>query len=84
MNDVNVNTFTVGGTKSRGTVTIAAGGTLNLSGDSNTATDLLLGDNNVNTGTQAIGIFDMTGGTFNATLDALVVGRHDEGSGQGA
>jgi len=82
-NNVNVDTWTVAGRKSNGTVTIEPGGTLTLDGNGNPAADLRVGYNNANTGTTAIGTFNMTGGTFNADLDEIVLGRHDQGNGNG-
>jgi len=82
-NNVNVDTWTVAGRKSNGTVTIEPGGTLTLGGSDNPGTDLRVGYNNVNTGSTAIGIFNMIGGTFNGTLDEIVLGLHSQGSGNG-
>lgn len=83
-NDVNVDTWYVARRKSRATVTIVAGGTLNLSGDANVGTDLLIGYNDSSgTGTTSTGVFDMSGGTFNATLDELRLGLHPSGTGAG-
>ncbi len=83
INTVDVDTFEVGSEKSLGTVDIAGGGTLNLTGDANTAANLLIGDNDVSTGNNAVGIFDMTGATFKATLDELALGQHQNSSGSG-
>ncbi len=60
------------------------GGTLTLAGDSVGVCDLFVGFNNAaGTGTISIGNMNMSGGTFNATLDELVVGRHASGGGGG-
>jgi hypothetical protein len=80
---IHVDSFTVGGQKSSGTVTIGSGGTLDLDGNNNAAADLIVGDNNAaGTGTAGSGVFDMSGGTLNGTLNvtggAVSIG---EGSG---
>ncbi len=82
-NDFDVNTLTVGGRKSRGEITITAGGTFTLDGKSSTEADLRLGYNSVNTGSIATGNVDLAGGTFNATLDEVVIGLHNQGAGGG-
>ncbi len=84
MNTVNVDTFDVGVRKSRGTVSIVSGGTLDLSGNlnANNETDLRVGINDsANTGTVTTGVFDMSNGVFNATLDEIILGRHASSSG---
>ena len=83
-NTVNVDTFTVGGRKSNAIVTIDAGGTLSLSGKlPDTATNLNVGRNAANTGNNTVAVLDMTAGTFNATLDVVVLGLHNAGNGSG-
>ena len=86
-NTINVDTFTVGGEKSVGEVTIDAGGTLTLNGKGGVGaeTDLFVGNNSASgTGTNNNGVFDLSGGTLNATLDDLVIGSYaGTGSGSG-
>ena len=83
-NDFNVNTMTVGDIKSAGRVDIVVGGTFTLSGDSNAETDLRVGYNFTGTGTNPQqSRLDLTGGTFNGTLDQVFIARHDTGSGSG-
>lgn len=83
-NDVNTDAFYVARRKSRATVTMLAGGTLNLSGDANAGTNLLIGYNDAGgTGTTSTGLLDLSGGTFNATLDELRLGYHPSGTGAG-
>ncbi|MDF1739371.1 MAG: VCBS domain-containing protein, partial [Verrucomicrobiales bacterium] len=82
-NNVNVDVFTVGGRKTNASVTIDSGGTLNLGGHLNAATDLSVGRNAANTGNVVVAVFDMSAGTFNATLDEVVVGLHNAGNGSG-
>ena len=84
LNTVDVDTFDVGARKGRGTVDIALGGTLNLSGNlnANDEADLRVGINDAaNTGTVTTGVFDMSNGVFNATLDEIILGRHASTSG---
>jgi len=80
-NTINANLLRVGGRKAKGKVTMAAGGTLSLSGDSNAAADLQIGENYISTGTTSIGVVDLSGGTFNAALDDLYIARHGGSSG---
>ncbi len=84
-NSINTNTLVLGGQKSRGRITIAAGGTLTLEGRTpGTPVDVDLGFNVTgSTGTNSVGTLDMTGGTLNATIDQMRLGRHRTGSGSG-
>lgn len=85
-NTLKVDTFTVAGMRGTGQVTLPAGGTLNLSGSSGPAADLLIGYNAMNTGNPAVGTMNVSAGTFNATLDDLIIGYHTSktgGSGTG-
>lgn len=81
-NTVNTDRFTLGGRKGWGSADILAGGTLNLSGltDGNDRADLYIGDNDVATNSRSIGLLDMSGGTFNATLDEVFIGRSTIGA----
>ncbi|MFT5495819.1 MAG: hypothetical protein ACI9TH_001212 [Kiritimatiellia bacterium] len=81
-----VNDIAVGRRKSHGRMSFPAGlnGTLNISGHAGPEANLFIGYNMVpGTGTQAQGTVDMSGGTLNAVLDRLEIGRHDSGSGSG-
>ncbi|MDF1754814.1 MAG: autotransporter-associated beta strand repeat-containing protein [Verrucomicrobiales bacterium] len=84
-NTFQVDTFTVGDLKSSGKVDIVSGGTFTLGGDGNAATDLRIGFNNTaGTGTAPVlSTLDLTGGTFNATLDDVFIGAHASGNGGG-
>lgn len=83
-NQLLVDRLTVAGRKSSATIRFAAsGGTLSLSGLSGAKTDLLVGDNNVDTGAAGVGTLDLGGGTFNALLGQLVLGQHGQGAGSG-
>jgi hypothetical protein len=82
-NNFFINTFTVGSDKGIGTVTIAPGGTLTLKGNSSDDADLHIGYNNsTSTGTNPdLSHLNLTGGTFNATLDEVVIGHYSAGTG---
>jgi hypothetical protein len=80
-NTFDVDNFVVGGRKSNGTVSIVNGGTLNLTGKTGAATTLRIADNNVSTGVNAVADMDLSGGTFNATLDQVIIARHAAGAG---
>ena len=82
-NNVFADTFTIGARKSEAVVDIAPGGVLDLVGETGAATDLRLGYNSISTGSTAIGTLDLSGGTFNATLDDVVLGLHNSGNGAG-
>ena len=87
INTINTDTFTVGGRKSLGEVTIDTGGTLTLNGKGGVGTeaDLLVGNNSApNTGVSNNGVFDMSGGILNATLDQLTVGSYAGTTGGGS
>jgi len=80
-NTINTDSFTVGGIKGAASVDIAAGGTLTLAGKSGPKANLFVGDNNTsNTGAQSQSTMDLSGGTFNATLGQLLIGRFGGGS----
>ncbi|TLD72449.1 PEP-CTERM sorting domain-containing protein [Phragmitibacter flavus] len=80
-NNFFVDTFTIGGDKAIGTATITPGGILTLQGNLNTATDLNIGTNlSANTSTApTLSHLNLTGGTFNATLDEVLIGAYLRG-----
>jgi hypothetical protein len=80
-NDVFVDNWDIGRAKSLGSVTIDAGGTLTVAGDTVSQANLHIGENVVDTGVNNIGTFNMAGGTFNATLNELTIARHNQGAG---
>ena len=82
-NTFNVDTLTIGRWKADGYVTIAPGGTFDLTGltSSGDKTNLGIGDCNTGTGAQVASFVNLTGGTFNATLGQLTIGRYGSGSG---
>ncbi|MDY0169321.1 MAG: PEP-CTERM sorting domain-containing protein [Thermoguttaceae bacterium] len=82
-NTLKVDTFTVAGWRANGRVDLPAGGLLNLTGSSGAATDLLIADNNIGTSHDGVGTMDLSAGTFNATLNNLVIGYHLSGGGSG-
>ena len=86
-NTINADTVIVGGDEAQGTVTVAAGGTLTLTGKSTgSATNVSIGANNGSyTGTDpAESHLNLSGGTLEATLDNLVIGQFTgTGSGSG-
>lgn len=83
-NTVNTNRFSVAERKViGGRASIASGGTLTLGGRDQAEADLQVGNNGISTGANSAGFFEMTGGTFNATLDELLIGRHGTGNGSG-
>ncbi|MBM4041270.1 MAG: PEP-CTERM sorting domain-containing protein [Planctomycetes bacterium] len=86
-NTFNLNTFTIGGQKAEALADIVPGGTLTLAGNTVPEADLYVANNAAaNTGTHALGTLDLTGGTFNATLDEIIIGRYvgtGTGSGRG-
>ncbi len=84
-NVFNLDSLTVGGRKSVGFIDIVDGGTFTLAGDANAETDFQIGYNDGSgTGTNPdLSQVDLTGGTFNAALDELVIGAHHSGSGSG-
>jgi len=85
INTVNANTWVIGGRKSLASVTTDSGGTLTLNGRNGvgTTTNLHIGTNTTSTGTVNSGVLNLAGGTFNATLNQLFIGRHNDGVGSG-
>ncbi len=84
-NTFNVDTWTVGGRKSQATVGFGpgiTGGVLNLAGNNNVGTNLIIGDNNTSTGVDVTSTVDLSGGTFNATLDTLRIARFGTSTGR--
>ncbi|MEZ0273839.1 MAG: beta strand repeat-containing protein, partial [Roseimicrobium sp.] len=62
------------------TLTIASGGTLTLNNGAGIGSDLHVGVNYATgTGTFPVGVMDLTGGTFIATLDDLIIGQKTSG-----
>jgi hypothetical protein len=81
-NTINTNTLTIGGRKSQGRVTIAAGGTLTLGGKTpGTPVNLDLGINVTGTGVIGSGLLDVSSGTLNATIGTLRLGSLASGAG---
>jgi len=79
-NDVETPLFIVGGSRSRGSVTLAAGGTLTLNNGAG-ATTLHIGRNAVtNTVTTSEGTMNLSEGTFIANLDELIIGARISGT----
>ena len=83
-NTVRVPTLIVGGRKSTGEMTIAAGGTLNLNGVTGATVNVSIGDQrDVDTGAVATGLFDMTGGTLVARIESLEIGDKERSASNG-
>lgn len=81
INNITTPTLTIGSRKSAATSTIAAGGVLNLANGMG-KTNLYLGrNNNSGTSTHASGSLDLTNGTFNATLGAVILGERSSSTG---
>ncbi len=82
-NTVTTPLFVAAGKKSLADVTIGSGGTLTLSSGVATATNLYVARNNPNasSGQNSTGTFNMTGGTFIATLNNLIVGEKGANGG---
>ncbi|MDP1587062.1 MAG: autotransporter-associated beta strand repeat-containing protein [Prosthecobacter sp.] len=79
-NNVETPLFIVGGSRSRGSVTLAAGGTLTLDNDAG-ATTLHIGRNAVeSTATTSEGTMNLSEGTFIASLDELIIGARITGA----
>ncbi|MBL9151784.1 MAG: autotransporter-associated beta strand repeat-containing protein, partial [Verrucomicrobiales bacterium] len=76
--------ITIGGMKSVGVATIAAGGTLEIADFDGEGAVLYVGRNNVNTGVSNSGTMDLTGGTLNATLNNLVIAEKTSGGNAGS
>ena len=74
--DIAVDHFYVSRRKKSGEVTIEAGGELNLVGRLGAEANLYIGYNDVHTAGETTGTMDLTGSTFNAELDNLIVGYH--------
>ena len=79
-NTLTVGSLTIGGRKTVANADIAAGGTLNLAGQSGGRADLFIGRNDLNTGTRAFGEIDLSGATrFDALLNDLILGQKTGG-----
>ncbi|MEZ5387350.1 MAG: autotransporter-associated beta strand repeat-containing protein [Prosthecobacter sp.] len=78
-NNITTPLLIIGGSRSRGTSTIGAGGTLTLNNGAGTTT-LYIGRNNVETtSTTSEGSLDLTGGTFIANLGEVIIGARVSG-----
>ncbi|MCB1275036.1 autotransporter-associated beta strand repeat-containing protein, partial [Prosthecobacter sp.] len=83
-NNVTTPSLLVGGSRSTGRITIAAGGTLTLSNGAG-KTDLTIGSNHVQaTNTTTSGEMDLTGGIFVATLGQVIIGDKSNSTNSGA
>ncbi len=82
-NTVETDVMRIGYRKTKGTVTVASGGTLTLGGKSGAAADLDIGINVDGTGTNNVSLLDTTGATLNATLDQVRIGKQNTGGGSG-
>jgi len=82
-NTVETDVLRIGYRKTKGTVTVASGGTLTLGGKSGAAADLDIGINVDGTGTNNVSLLDTTGATLNATLDQVRIGKQNSGGGSG-
>ncbi|WP_170157298.1 autotransporter-associated beta strand repeat-containing protein [Roseimicrobium gellanilyticum] len=66
------------------TLTLATGGTFTLNNGAGVATDLHVGVNySTGTATTPVGVMDLSGGTFIATLDELLIGQKTSGGSTG-
>ena len=83
-NTINADMVYIARKKSKGLFDIDSGGTLTLAGKNGAAADLRIGYNDAGgTGTISDGDLNLSGGTFNATLGELILGRHVSGNGAG-
>lgn len=83
-NNVTTPYLLVGGSRSTGRLTIAAGGTLTLANGAG-KTDLTIGSNAVQgTNTTTSGEMDLTGGIFVATLGQVIIGDKSNSTNTGA
>jgi fibronectin-binding autotransporter adhesin len=83
-NTVTTPSLLVGGSRSTGRITIAAGGTLTLANGAG-KTDLTIGSNHVQaTNTTTSGEMDLTGGIFVATLGQVIIGDKSNSTNSGA
>ncbi|MDZ7620675.1 MAG: hypothetical protein U1E05_27040 [Patescibacteria group bacterium] len=82
-NTLNVDDLLIGGRKSHGIASIVSGGTLNVAGKTSGSANLRIADNNSGTSISGSGTLDLSGGTFNATLNQLIIGRRSTGGGTG-
>jgi len=82
-NIVETDLLRIGYRKTKGTMTVASGGTLTLGGKSGAAADLDIGVNVDSTGANNVSLLDTTGATLNATLDQVRIGRQLSGGGSG-
>lgn len=83
---INTDTLLIGGQKSKGAVTVGAGGMLFLRGltGGNSGADIFIADNdNSATGTVATGVLNTAGGMADIIANRLVIGRHGAGAGAG-
>lgn len=81
---IKADTFTVAGFRGMALVEFGAGGgTLTLSGSSGVETDLLIANCDSGTNNRVNGHMDMSGGTFDAALDRLMIGYDLTGTGNG-
>ena len=81
---IKADTFTVAGYRGMALVEFGVGGgVLDLSGSSDAEADLLIANCDSGTNNPVDGHMDMSGGTFNAALDRLLIGYDLSGAGNG-
>lgn len=76
VNNIKTDTMTVAGSRGNALLDFApgvTGGVLNLSGSTGAEADLRVGYCTLGTGTATTGVVDLTGGTFNAALNHLII-----------
>jgi len=82
-NVVSADVFYVSWRKVVGHMDIVPGGSLSMCGLNQAGTKLRIGFNDTSTGTTTDGVLDLSGATFDAALDELLVARHNRSSGRG-
>ncbi|MDY0171172.1 MAG: hypothetical protein RBS80_31825, partial [Thermoguttaceae bacterium] len=83
-NTIRADEIVIGNRKGAATVNMAAGGSLDIQGQSGARANLSIGRNNINTGGTPLATLDATAGVFTAQLDQLLLGHKSGGSAAGS
>lgn len=82
-NTIRADEIIVGNRKSAATVSMAAGGSLDIQGQTGARANLTIGRNDINTGSNPLATLDATAGVFTAQIDQLLLGHKSGGSAAG-
>ncbi|MDZ7618735.1 MAG: hypothetical protein U1E05_17155, partial [Patescibacteria group bacterium] len=79
-NTIRADEIIIGNRKSAATVSMAAGGSLDIQGQTGARANLTIGRNDIDTGSTPLATLNATAGRFTAQLDQLIIGHKSTGT----